>query len=102
MRSIASGRETASAGNDAVQVGMVVQGLSPGMQHGDRSDLGAEVARVGGDVAQRVGGRAECGRAVAYNAKSGDFRCKTLFQKSAERQAVRAWVLPCSFEQTVR
>ena len=36
-----------------------MQGLSPGMQHGNRADFGAEVARIGGDVAQRVGRGAE-------------------------------------------
>ena len=29
--------------------------LAPGVQHGEETDLGAEVARVGGDGAQRVG-----------------------------------------------
>lgn len=38
---------------------VVVQGLTPGMQHGNRADLGPEVARISGDVAQRVGGGAE-------------------------------------------
>ena len=38
---------------------MVLQRLSPGVQHGDRADLGAEVARVGGDAAQRLGRGAE-------------------------------------------
>ena len=31
------------------------QRLAPGVQHGEEADLGAEVARVGGDGAQRVG-----------------------------------------------
>jgi len=35
---------------------MMLHGLAPGMQHGDRADLGAEVARIGGDGAQRVRG----------------------------------------------
>jgi hypothetical protein len=38
---------------------VVLQGLPPGVQHGDRADLGAEMARVGGHVAQRGGGGAE-------------------------------------------
>ena len=29
--------------------------LAPGVQHGEETDLGAEVARVGGDGAQRLG-----------------------------------------------
>ena len=31
-----------------------MQSLSPGMQHRDRADLGAKVAGVGGDAAQRL------------------------------------------------
>jgi hypothetical protein len=33
---------------------MVLQGLAPRVQHGDRADLGAEVTGVGGDLAQGV------------------------------------------------
>ncbi len=38
---------------------VVLQRLAPSMQHRDRADFGAEVARIGGDVAQRVGRSAE-------------------------------------------
>src|SRR3984957_16690094 len=38
---------------------MMLQGLSPGMQHRNRADLCAEVLGIGGDVAQRPGGGAE-------------------------------------------
>ena len=38
---------------------MMVQGLAPGMEHGDEADLGAEMLRVGGDPAQRLGGGSE-------------------------------------------
>ena len=38
---------------------MVLQGLSPGVQHGDRADLCAEMLGVGGDVAHRFGRGAE-------------------------------------------
>jgi hypothetical protein len=34
---------------------VVMQSLPPGMQHRDRTDLGAEVAGIGGDAAQRLG-----------------------------------------------
>ena len=34
---------------------MVLQVLASGMEHGDETDLGAEMARVGGDRAQRLG-----------------------------------------------
>ena len=40
------GRE-AAARHDAVDVRVVLQRLSPGVQHGDAADLGAEMARVG-------------------------------------------------------
>ena len=52
------GRQSA-ARDDAVQVRMVVQGLPPGVQHRHRADLGAEMARIGGDVAQCLGRGAE-------------------------------------------
>ena len=42
-----------------MQMRVVVQRLAPGVQYGDRADLGAEVAWVGGDVAQRLGRCAE-------------------------------------------
>jgi len=38
---------------------VMLQGLAPGVKHSDKTDLGAEVLRVGGDPAQRLGGRAE-------------------------------------------
>ena len=34
---------------------MVLQVLTPGVEHGDETDLGAEMARIGGDCAQRFG-----------------------------------------------
>ena len=55
---LAIGRQPA-AGDDAVQVGMVLQGLAPGVQHRDDADLGAEVTRVGRNGAQRRGRAAE-------------------------------------------
>ena len=44
----AIGRE-AAARHDAMDVGMMRQRLSPGMQDGDDADLGAEPARIGGE-----------------------------------------------------
>jgi hypothetical protein len=38
---------------------MVLHRLTPAVQHGDAADLGAEMARVGRDEAQRLGGGAE-------------------------------------------
>ncbi len=40
------GRQTA-ARDDAVRMRVMVQVLAPGVQHGDRADLGAEMPRVG-------------------------------------------------------
>ena len=37
----------------------MMQVLAPGVEHGDETDLGAEMLRVGGDRAQRLGRRAE-------------------------------------------
>jgi hypothetical protein len=34
---------------------VMLQGLAPGVEHGDEADLGAEVLRVGSDPAQRLG-----------------------------------------------
>ena len=55
---VAGGGE-AAAGDDAVQVGMVAEAAAPGVQHRQEADLGAQVARVGGDLAQGAGGGAE-------------------------------------------
>ena len=52
------GRDPA-AGDDAVKMRVMVQRLSPGVQHRDRADLGAEVARVGGNTTQRLRRRSE-------------------------------------------
>ena len=42
-----------------MQVWMMDERLPPGVQHGEEADLGAEVAGVGGDRAQRLGDGAE-------------------------------------------
>jgi hypothetical protein len=42
-----------------MDVRMVVQVLTPGVEHGDEADLGPEVPRIGGDRLQRPGGGAE-------------------------------------------
>ena len=38
---------------------MMLQGLAPGVEHGDEADLGAEMLGIGGDRAQRLGRRPE-------------------------------------------
>jgi hypothetical protein len=40
-----------------MDVGMMVQGLSPGMQDPEKSDLGASVLRITGDRLERLGDR---------------------------------------------
>ena len=45
-------RRESSAGHDAVNVGMRLQRLPPGMQDAQESDLCAEVFRIGGDFQQ--------------------------------------------------
>ena len=48
-------KRQAPARDKAVQVGVMVQGLPLGMQHGDRADLGAKVAWIGSDDAEGLG-----------------------------------------------
>ena len=43
----------AAGRHDAVHVRMADQGLPPGVEDAQDADLGAEVARVGGDLAER-------------------------------------------------
>jgi hypothetical protein len=45
--------------HDAVDMGMMMQVLSPGVQDGDQPDLGAEMPGIGSDDAQRLGGCGE-------------------------------------------
>ena len=45
----------ATAGDDAVDVGMVLQILAPGVQDGQDGDLGTEVFWRGGDFAKGLG-----------------------------------------------
>ena len=49
----------ASAGDDAMQMRIMKQALTPGVQHGEEADLGAQVLGIGGDCAQGLGGGAE-------------------------------------------
>src|SRR6202043_2551019 len=52
------GRQSA-AGHDAVEMGMIAEGLTPGVKHREKPDLRAEMSRIGSDGAQRLGGRLE-------------------------------------------
>ena len=42
----------AASGYDAVDMGMMLQSLVPGVEHAEEADLGAEVTRVAGDLEQ--------------------------------------------------
>jgi len=44
-----------SGGDQAVQVRMMKQVLTPGMQDGKESNLGSEVTRIAGDLLQSLG-----------------------------------------------
>ena len=44
-----------ASGDDAVQVGMVVKRLPPGVEDGGGADGGTEVLGIGGDGQQRLG-----------------------------------------------
>ena len=52
-------RRQAAAGNDDVDMGMMGQRRSPGVQHGGEADAGAEMFGIGGDGRQRLGRRLE-------------------------------------------
>jgi hypothetical protein len=52
------GRE-ATAGHDTMEMGMRMKVLSPGMQHRQKAEPGAEVLGVGGDLQQGFGGGTE-------------------------------------------
>ena len=45
----------AAAGDEAMNVRMVLQVLTPGVEHADEADLGAEMLGIGGDHVQRLG-----------------------------------------------
>jgi hypothetical protein len=45
----------AARGDDAVDMRMMLQALSPGVQHAEEADFGAEVFRIGGVFDQGFG-----------------------------------------------
>lgn len=49
----------APCGDDAVHVGMVDEGLAPGVEDGEEAEAGAEVTGIGGDLLERAGGTAQ-------------------------------------------
>ena len=52
-------RSNAAAGDDAVQVGVKLKPLAPGMQDGEEADLSPEVLGIGSEGAQGAGGGAK-------------------------------------------
>ena len=52
-------RGQTASGDDAVDMGMMLQPLVPGMEHAEEADLGAKVPRIAGDLQQRGGAGAE-------------------------------------------
>ena len=48
-----------TGGNEAMQVRMVAQVLAPGMEYGEHSDAGTEMAWISGDLQQGLGGGAK-------------------------------------------
>ena len=49
----------AAAGDDAMDVGMMLEVLAPGVEDGQEADLGPEVLGIGGDLLQGLGGGPE-------------------------------------------
>jgi len=49
----------ATAGDHAVDVGMMLKGLAPGVQHGKEAEFGSQVLRVRCDLAESLRGGAE-------------------------------------------
>jgi hypothetical protein len=45
-------RSETAGGNHAVDMGMMLQSLVPGMEHAEEADLRAEVTRIAGDLQQ--------------------------------------------------
>jgi hypothetical protein len=45
-------RSEAAGGEHAVDMGMMLQALVPGMEHAEEADLGAEVAGIASDLEQ--------------------------------------------------
>ena len=81
----------AATGDDAVQVGVQLQSLPPGMQDGNEADLSAEVLGVGGEGAQSAGGGTEqqgVDNARVLEGEGGDRRGKS--EDQVEVGTVRA------------
>lgn len=70
----------ATGRDDTVDVGMVDQSLTPGVEDEDKAEAGAEVAGVDGDVLKRPGRRAQQEVVDDLRALEGE-RCESLGQR---------------------
>src|SRR5580700_11622743 len=52
-------RSETAGGNHAVDMGMMLQSLVPGMEHAEETDLGSKVPRIAGDLQQGFGAGAK-------------------------------------------
>ena len=59
MRASAGRREISPGGHDAVDMGMVLESLVPGVQHGQEAQAGSEPFGIGGHLQQSLGHGAE-------------------------------------------
>jgi len=77
----------AAAGDDAVDVGMVLEVLAPGVQDGQDRDFGTEVLGRGGDLAEGLSRRLEqdvVDDPLVLERDRGDFRLSCTFSGSSE------------------
>src|SRR5258708_3668965 len=95
-----------------MNVRMVLQGLAPAMHHRDDADLGAEMTRIGGDRAQRLGRGAEkngvnrrlilecdCGDLGRYGEDDVEIRHRKQFglpvgEPLGAREPLALWAMP--------
>ena len=61
-----------AAGNDAMDVRMMLQGLTPGVQHHGHAELGAKMPGIGCDGGERLGGDTEQNRIDGSLVLEGD------------------------------
>jgi hypothetical protein len=71
----AIGRQ-AAGWDDAVEVGMMDERLSPRVEHGEEADLGTEMLRIDGNGAEGLGGRAKEDSPAVIPAAASDRRVR--------------------------
>ncbi len=71
----------AAVGNEAVEVGMLLHLLVPGMEHGGAADVSGEASGVGADGLEGVGGTTEQDVERSLSVLEGDLgRVKTMWK----------------------